>query len=123
MTKKSQLVVQALLASGPTTYEELAKATALPLVEVSSRLREYRRNNKYGVVEVGRASPGSRKLLVAIDEVAYADYMERRAAREATQRPPAPKRKTYKCPRPVAHPVTGFCTQWQPASPYYQEAA
>lgn len=125
MTTKAQLVIDALRTHGPSTCNDLAPITGLSSAEISNMLREYRRNKKYGVVELGRAGGGrgSLRKVAAVDEAAYADYMTKRAEREATQRPPVPKRKKYNCPRPVPHPVTGFCTRWQPDSPYFREPA
>lgn len=126
MTTKAERVVQALRTLGPSTCRDIAQATGISTDEVSGMVREYRRNNKYGLIRLGSTSShrGTPFKVVAIDEGLYADYMARRAEREANMRPPAPVRKRPAAPaRNTPMPLTQFRTQWQPSSPYYQEEA
>lgn len=126
MTTKTERVVQALRTMGPSTCRNIAQATGISTNEVSSMLREFRRNNKYGLTLVGttESQRGTVFNVVAIDEGLYADYMARRAEREATMRPPAPARKRPVAPvRTIPTPITQFHTRWQSSSPYHQEAA
>lgn len=126
MKSQANRVVETLRSLGPSTCHDISKVTGIPVSSVSSMLREYRRNNKYGLVYLGTTSShrGTALKVVAIDEELYADYMARRAEREATMRPPAPERKRPIAPvRTIRLPITEFATHWQPSSPYYQEAA
>jgi hypothetical protein len=117
MKTNAERVVQALRNHGPCTCEDLSGITHLPADEISSMLREFRRNSKYGLVQVGQVGGrrGTPRKIVAIDEALYATYLATRYRREAAARPPAPVRK-------FPRPITEFTTRWQPASPYYQAA-
>lgn len=125
MTSKAEQVVQALRAYGPSTCEDLAGITGISSTDISNMLREYRRNKKYGLIELGQATGGrgSPRKIVAVDEALYAAYMDARKKRHVAQvkRLEQAKRELgWQCAR---LPNTPFKTHWQPASPYHQGAA
>lgn len=127
MTTKAEQIVNALRRRGPSTCVELADATGVDADAISSMFREFIRRGKYGAVIVGAAryqgKTGNARKIMAIDEAGYATYMAARRQRheEQVKRMELAKRLSqWECTR---LPDTQFKTHWQPASPYYQEAA
>lgn len=123
---KTEEVIQALRRRGPSTCEELAAITTMGADAISAMFREFMRNKKYGAVIVGEirmhGASGNARKLVAIDEGEYADYLAKRKAREA-ERAKRFEQRQAPSRRQIVIPASQYRTQWQPASPYYQEAA
>jgi hypothetical protein len=130
---KTVEMVEALRQLKRATSIELFKVTGIPTRDISVNLRSLVRDGKFGVYVAAHepAKYGSPANIWAVDEVAYAQYMEYRAQLAKTNKPPRRKPKPVTAGtvkqekvqynRTIPTPITQWRTVWQPSSPYYKE--